>query len=107
SIAYLQTTHLLEAVVKSFNTVYVHATAADDAAAWLGADRRANEILRILDGIREAVGNADEAGKIVFGPRSPRTEKDESLESSTLHLLSDLLDFEAVIVDDRALNREL
>ncbi|HVY82725.1 MAG TPA: SMEK domain-containing protein [Steroidobacteraceae bacterium] len=107
SIAYLQTTHLLDTVVRAFDNVYVHKSVEDEAAATLDAERRAGEMLHTIDAIREAIGQADAAGKIVFGPRSARADKDELRESSTLHLLSDLLDAEAVIVDDRALNKEL
>jgi hypothetical protein len=107
SIAYLQATHLLEALIRTFDNVYVDASVANEAAAMVEAERRADDIARMVDAIREAISQADVDGKIVFGPRSARAESDELRDSSTLHLVSDLVDVEAVVVDDRALNKDL
>jgi hypothetical protein len=54
-----------------------------------------------------AVRKANASGKVIFGPRWSKA--DESTHASnmhTLHLLSDLLGSDAVVFDDRALNKE-
>ena len=54
-----------------------------------------------------AILKAYASGKIMFGPRG--SQADESVHTSsmsTLHLLGDLLGSDAVVFDDRALNKE-
>ena len=47
------------------------------------------------------------AGKIIFGPRGSQADESVHISSmSTLHLLGDLLGSDAVVFDDRALNKE-
>ncbi len=107
SLIYLHTVGLLDAVVGSFVDVYIHAGAEEDAFALIEHDRDTAEILRVIDHIRGPILKAYVAGKIIFGPRG--SQADESVHTSnmsTLHLLGDLLGSDAVVFDDRALNKE-
>jgi hypothetical protein len=107
SLIYLHTVGLLDAVVASFDDVYIDAGAEEDAFALIEHDRHAAEVLRVIDDIRGAIQKAYAAGKIIFGPRG--SQADESVHTSalsTLHLLGDLLGSDAVALDDRALNKE-
>jgi hypothetical protein len=107
SLIYLHTVGLLDAVVASFDDVYIDAGAEEDAFALIEHDRHATEILRVIDDIRGAILKAYAAGKIISGPRG--SQADESVHTSnmsTLHLLGDLLGSDAVVFDDRALNKE-
>jgi hypothetical protein len=107
SLVYLQTVGLLEAVVAAFDDVYIDAGAEEEAFALIEQNRHAAEVLRVIDDIRGAILKAYAAGKIVFGRRG--SQADESVHtsnSSTLHLVADLLGAEAVVFDDRALNKD-
>ena len=107
SLIYLHTVGLLDAVVASFDDVYIDAGAEEDAFALIEHDRHTAEVLRVIDDIRGAILKAYAAGKIIFGPRG--SQADESVHTSnmsTLHLLGDLLGSDAVVFDDRALNKE-
>jgi hypothetical protein len=108
SLIYLQTVGLLDAVVASFDDVYIHVGTEDDAFALIEHGRNAAEVLRVIDQIRGAILKAHVAGKIIFGPRG--SQADEGVHTSnmsTLHLLGDLLGSDTVVFDDRALNKEL
>ena len=107
SLIYLHTVNLLEAVVASFNDVYIDALAEEDAFALIEHDRHTAEVLRIIDDVRGAIQKANAAGKVIFGPRG--SQADQSVHTSnlsTLHLLGDLLGSEAAVFDDRALNKD-
>jgi hypothetical protein len=104
AVSYLQTTNLLEVVIRTFDAVYVGSDVEQEATAIIEMDRQSAEILRILDEIREALVKADEAGKIMFGPSAPSMESDER-DLSTMHLLANLSQADAVVFDDRSLNK--
>lgn len=104
AVSYLQTTNLLDAVIRAFDTVYVGSDVEEEAVGVIEMDRQSTEILRLLDDIRGDIIKADEAGKIVFGPRAPNSEADDH-ELSTMHLLADLRGADAVVFDDRSLNK--
>lgn len=104
AVSYLQTTNLLEAVIHAFDAVYVGLDVEEEAAGLMEMDRRSIEILRILDDIRGAIIKADESGRIRFGSRAPSAESEER-DLSTMHLLADLSGADAVVFDDRSLNK--
>jgi len=107
SLIYLHTVGLLDAVVGSFVDVYIHADAEEDAFALIERDHDTAEIQRVIDQIRGPILKAYDAGKIIFGPRWPQAdESGYASNMSTLHLLGDLLGSDAVVFDDRALNKE-
>jgi len=107
SLIYLQTVGLLDAVVGSFVDVYIHADAQENAFALIERDHDMAEIQRIIDHIRGVIRKAYVAGKVIFGPRwSQDDESGYASNMSTLHLLGDLLASDAVVFDDRALNKE-
>ncbi len=105
AVSYLQTTNLLEAVIRTFDAVYVGSDVEEEAIAIIEMDQQSGEILRVLDVIREAVIKADEAGRVVFGPRAPTAGSDDERDLSTMHLLADLNRADAVVFDDRSLNK--
>jgi hypothetical protein len=108
SLSYLQTVGLLDAVAGSFVDVYIHADAEEDAFALIERDHDTAEIQRVIDHMRKAIRKAYVAGKIIFGPRwSQADESGYASNMSTPHLLGDLLGSDAVVFDDRALNKEL
>ncbi len=107
ALVYLQYTRLLEPVLTVFKDVRVEADVEDEALVVIDHNRHATEVMTKIDELRFAVRAANSAGKIAFGPRRTEREDDElELFPSTLHLLSDLTGADAVVCDDRALNKE-
>jgi hypothetical protein len=107
SLIYLHTVGLLDAVVTSFDSVYIDSSAEEDAFALIEHDRHVAGVLSAIDDIRSAILKAYRSGKVIFGPRWSKV--DESVHTSnapTLHLLGNLLGSDAVVFDDRALNKE-
>jgi hypothetical protein len=105
AVSYLQTTNLLETVIRSFDAVFVGSDVEEEAMAFIEMDQQSAEILKVLDDIRDAVIKADEAGKVVFGPRAPNAGSEDERDISTMHLLADLTRADAVVFDDRSLNK--
>jgi hypothetical protein len=64
-------------------------------------------VLRVIDDIRIEIRRANAAGRVLFGPRRADTsENDFDGAQSSINLLSNLKGAEAVVFDDRALNKE-
>jgi hypothetical protein len=106
ALTYLQTVNLFDIVLNTFAEVSVDASTADEAAALIDYDHHVQEVQDTIESIRLAVRNAQAAGKIIFGPQRPSKDSHEGPDASTLDLFSDFKCAEAIVVDDRALNRE-
>ncbi|MGF6232365.1 tetratricopeptide (TPR) repeat protein [Inquilinus ginsengisoli] len=107
ALNYLQTTNLFDSVLDQFSEVYIEASAEREATTLIEHDRHVGDVLHVIDEIRAAVRSARTAGKIIFGPRRSGGEDNEKRSDlSTIHLLYDLCDADAVVFDDRALNKE-
>ena len=106
ALVYLQTTDLLDPVLKLFKDVRIEGTAEEEALALIEHHQHVEEILGIIDDIRNLIRTANASGKIAFGPRRNERGKREEETPSTLHLLSDLTAVDAIVCDDRALNKE-
>lgn len=107
ALVYLQYTSLLGPVLKVFKDVSIEGSSEDQALAIIEHDQHVEEVLRIIDEIRHTVRTANSAGQVSFGPRRTLGRKLRDEETpSTLHLLSDLSGLDALVCDDRALNKE-
>jgi hypothetical protein len=106
ALTYLQTTDLLDAVLKVFKDVRIEGAAEDETLALIEHDQHVEEVLKVIDEIRDLIRTANASGKISFGPRRNERGKHDDETPSTLHLLSDLTSVDAVVCDDRALNKE-
>ncbi|WP_147270294.1 MULTISPECIES: HTH domain-containing protein [Rhodopseudomonas] len=106
ALIYLQTTGLLDAVMKTFKDVRIEGVAEDEALALIEHHQHVEEVLNIIDDIRDNIRTANASGRVSFGPRRIERGKREDDTPSTLHLLSDLTAVDAVVCDDRALNKE-
>src|SRR5207249_4792479 len=107
ALAYLQETNLFDTVVNTFSEIIVHSSADDDARTLLDYDAHIAGVLNIIEEIRSCIRTASKQGKIIFGPqRSGREEIKAGPSSPTLHLLLNLCGADAVVFDDRALNKE-
>jgi pimeloyl-ACP methyl ester carboxylesterase len=107
SLVYLQHTGLLQTFLRTFPIVYIHVSTEEEANVLIEHDQNVSEVLRVIDDIRNAVRRANAAGHVIFGPRRADTgENDPDGMQSTLNLLTNLKGAEAVVFDDRALNKE-
>jgi hypothetical protein len=107
----LDTVHLLDTVLDTFDEVYIDSSTQDEASALIEHDRHVAEVLRVIDAIRDDIRKAQAANKIVFGPRrAPGSDEDEGdtdgFELSTINLISDLVKSDVAVFDDRNLNKE-
>lgn len=94
-------------MLEVFKDVRIEADVHDEALVIIDHDRHVTDVLTIIDAVRTKIREANAIGKVVFGPR--RTElddADEVISPSTLHLLTNLSGANAVVCDDRALNKE-
>jgi hypothetical protein len=105
ALVYLQYTNLLGAVLKVFKDVRIEGSSEDEALAIIGHGEHVQEVLRVIDDVRNTVRTASSAGQLSFGPRRSEDTTDDQTPS-TLHLLSDLTGIDALVCDDRALNKE-
>jgi hypothetical protein len=108
AVVYLQHVGLFETVLDAFKTTFIHVDTEEEAFTLIEYDQHVAEVLRVVDNIRDAVRQANAFGKIIFGPRRPEAKESEGegTDSSTLHLLSDLVKTDHVVLDDRAFNKE-
>lgn len=109
ALIYLQTVDLLDTVLNTFKDVYVHADIDEEASSLIEHDRHTSDVLKIVDDLRSAVRQARAMGKIIFGPRRTPTDDESEVHGtdlSTLHLLSDMLQANILVFDDRAFNKE-
>jgi hypothetical protein len=109
ALVYLDTVHLLDAVLSTFKDVYIDASTEQEATALIEHDRHTNEVLQVIDAIRDTIRKANAKNKIIFAPRRVADQDDaddEGFELSTLNLIANLMGAEAVALDDRSLNKE-
>jgi tetratricopeptide (TPR) repeat protein len=105
TVVYLQYTGLLQTVLNTFKTVFIHSSTEEEASVLIEYDRDASEVLRIIDDARDAIRQAHTKGRAVFGPRRQDPADSDGM-GSTLNLLSNLSRADVVVFDDRALNKE-
>lgn len=106
SLTYLQYTGLLQVFLQTFKNAYIHSSTQEETTILIEHDQNVSEVLRVLDDIRHAVRRANASGKVVFGPRRVNAaDQDNEGFQSTLNLFTDLKGADAIIVDDRALNK--
>lgn len=106
AVVYLQSVGLLDAVLDTFSSVHVDASTQEEASSLFEFDQHTNDVLRVIDEIRDAVREGAAVGRVIFGPRTSRGEDEEGLESSSMHLLANLCGADIVVFDDRAMNKE-
>ena len=106
ALIYLQATDLLDAALKVFKDVRIEGASEDQALALIEHHQHVEEVLTIIDDIRNLIRSANAGGKISFGSRRIERGKRGDERPSTMNLLSDLTAVDAVVCDDRALNKE-
>ncbi|MER9185920.1 HTH domain-containing protein [Mesorhizobium australicum] len=113
SITYLDYVGLLEPLTRSVGAVYVHEDAEEHARQILRHSENSNELLELIERVRSTIATNVEGGRVVFSGRArPNESSDDGQEeldpgdaTPTLDLLSDLTAVDAIVVDDRCLNK--
>lgn len=111
SITYLDHVGVLEILARSVPSVFIHADLESDTRNLLRHGRHTEELLAAIERIRTVIAVQVEAGRVQFSARraADKTEDEErgdTLASSpTLDLMSDLSGIDAVVADDRCLNK--
>jgi hypothetical protein len=109
ALIYLQYTDLLGTVLDVFKDVRIEADAQDEALLIIDHNRHVTEVLANIDAIRTTIRDANAMGKVMFGPHHVEREeavRGDSISPSTLHLLTNLSGADAIVCDDRFLNKE-
>jgi tetratricopeptide (TPR) repeat protein len=107
SLAYLQTVRLLPALLSAFKDVRIHVSTEEEATALIEHDRHAQDVLQIIETVRQAVRAANADRKVLFASRRSNTDGNDFDDiASTVNLVSDLGGADAVVVDDRGFNKE-
>jgi len=114
TIGYLQTVGLLNDVLATFDSVYVHEAVKNETIALLAYEGIGEQVIAVVDRIRRTLNDAYERDAIVFGPiraqqvsvpshGSDRTQPRPNLPeaSSLINLFSMLNDVDILLVDDR------
>jgi hypothetical protein len=110
ALNYLDSVHLMDIVLDTFAEVFIDASTEEDASALIEHDQHTTEVLRVIDTIRDVIRKAQTDKRIIFGP--PRSTDDSNkddggaFESPTLNLISNLMQAEVAVFDDRGLNKE-
>jgi hypothetical protein len=107
ALVYLQYTGLWTPFLLTFPHVYIHASTEEEAMVLIEYDKSVDDVLHVIDGIRNAVRKANIAKQIRFGARrAANNEREEGIGFSTMNLLSHLAGADVVICDDRYLNKQ-
>lgn len=112
SVTYLDHVGVLEALATAMSEVYVHEDVEKNARALLKHSEFSLDVLSAIERIRSKLSAGMDAGRVVFCKRRPtgtaddEEDEDEFNSFPTMDLLSDLSSFEAVIADDRFLNKD-
>jgi hypothetical protein len=108
ALVYLQYTNLLTPFLHTFHNVYIHATTLEEATLLIEHDKNVANVLQIIDTVRNVVRQANNSGKVIFGPKGPPSgdaERDDAAQS-TINLFQGLSGAEIAVMDDRFLNKE-
>jgi len=110
TVTYLDYVGLLEPLTRSVATVLVPNSVGERSKATLQYASLCSETLAAIERMRSTLNLAIEQGKISLSARRPvsksEDKKSPDITASSLDLISDLSAVEAIIVDDRVLNKE-
>jgi hypothetical protein len=110
ALTHLQTVGLFEVFLRTFRDVYVTDELKEDTASLGDFEEQTRDILATIDSIRGIVNRAYVSGKLLFGPYRKASDNEaegNAAKSSTINLVTDLLNADMVIVDDRSLNKTI
>jgi hypothetical protein len=109
ALVYLQTVDLFEPLTRAGAELFIHSSVAEEADALIAHANLSKAVLDIVDDIRIAVARGYKSGQIRFAPqrRPSGGEEDAMVTTATINLIADTLKADVVVVDDRAINKEM
>lgn len=107
AVSYLEHTGTLEPLTRIMGAVSVSKGTVEEVEALLAHEALAEKILARVEDLRAALEGGIRRGNVVINERAPSgdEEADEFRRSPTIALLQSVTPYDAILVDDKALNR--
>ena len=105
AISYLEYTSTLEPLMQVVGTSFISKSTANDVEELLTYEEHAEELLKLVDGLAAQLAAGIKKGDVRINERSKPIEDDDDIKQSpSIALLQSTTAFDAIVVDDRALN---
>jgi len=107
AISYLEHTETLKPLTQAVGSVTVSRRIASEVEALLTYEQQAGVLLQRVDGLRAALAAGIRKGNVIINERKPSSDDDDDdiRQSPTMALLQSVTPYQAILVDDKALNR--
>ena len=106
-MSYLEHTDTLEPLTQLMGAVTVSKRTAEEVEGLLAHEAQAGEMLARVEDLRAVLESGIRKGNVIINERTPSgdEEADELRRSPTIALLQSATPYDAIVVDDKALNR--
>jgi hypothetical protein len=105
ALTYLEYTSLLEPLTQQVGPIFISKRYSQEIEALLAYEELAEELLRRVDELSRQLSAGIKSGKVVINERNRAVEDDDEIRTSpSFSLLQSATAFNAIVVDDRALN---
>ncbi len=105
TVVYLDHVGLLDVLIRSVSAVFVHPDVEGRTQQTLSHGKQSAKLLNAIDRIRTVLNLALESGKVKFSARRMKVDDETFGTSPSLDIMSDLSGIDAVLADDRCLNK--
>jgi tetratricopeptide repeat protein len=107
AVSYLEHTGTLEPLTRTVGTVTVSKQTLEEVEGLLAHEALAEKVLARVEDLRAALEGGIRRGNVVINERAPSGEEeaDDFRRSPTIALLQSVTPYDAIVVDDKALNR--
>ena len=107
AVSYLEHTDTLVPLARIIGAVTVSKRTAEEVEALLAHEAQAEEVLARVEELRAALEAGIRKGNVIINERTPSGEEeaDELRRSPTIALLQSATAYDAILVDDKVLNR--
>lgn len=105
AISYLEHTSLLEPFTRAVVTGFISTRTAQEVEGLLAYEDHADELLKLVDGLAAQLASGIKDGRVAINQRNKPVDDDDDIKQSpSMALLQSSTAFDAILVDDRALN---
>ncbi len=105
AISYLEYTSLLEPFTRAVVTGFISTRTAQEIEGLLAYEDLADELLKLVDGLAAQLATGIKDGRVAINERNKPVDDDDDIKQSpSMALLQSSAAFDAILVDDRALN---
>lgn len=107
ALEYVQQARMLDVILSSFSTVFISEDSALNSRLLVDQNETSEEMLTVLASLRHFIAKGLRAGTVKSGKyHTVGVQGGGQHRSSTLNLIADLGSVDAVILDDRAINKD-